>query len=347
MKKRRIVQWWMLSLAFCFPALYPAEPNSSPVHHSDGYPGPHLIKIGGGLRLNFVCVGSGSPTVVFEQGSGGNILDWRKVRAPVAVFTRTCFYDRAGFGYSDASRRPTTAINVTDDLHALLRASRTKGPIVLVGHSLGGLFATLYADRFRSEIGGLVLVDPSFAGQFDYPLSNPGKRVVRDDQTKFIASLRRCAGLAKDGELSETDTHRCFEFAPNISPDERRYLANQYTHPAYYEARISEAQNFLPVRNWTSIDGVEEKEYSRRFGDMPIEVLTADVSQPNPRKSVADNGSFARSWKLGHKELATRSTRGEHLVVARASHTIQFERPEAVILAIRKVTLELRNPGAR
>ncbi len=197
MKKRRIVQWWMLSLAFYFPALFPADANSSPVHHSDGYPGPNLIKIDGGQRLNFVCAGSGSPTVVFEQGSGENILDWHKVQAPVAAFTRACVYDRAGFGYSDASRRPTTAINVTDDLHALLRASQTKGPIVLVGHSLGGLFATLYADRFRSEIGGLVLIDPSFAGQFDYPLSDLAKLVVRADQSKFIASFATLRGPRK------------------------------------------------------------------------------------------------------------------------------------------------------
>src|ERR1700742_204571 len=137
----------------------------------------HLVDIGGGRHLNMVCMGTGSPTVVFLQGSGSDITDWRKVREPVAVLTRECFYDRANLGYSDPSDKPTTAENVTDDLHALLRAAGIKTPVVLVGHSLGGLYATYYADKFLPDVAGLVLVDPSFAGQFDLAL-NPRDNAI-------------------------------------------------------------------------------------------------------------------------------------------------------------------------
>src|SRR5215472_1126999 len=33
------------------------------------------------------------------------------------------------------------------------------GPYILVGHSIGGSFARIYAGRYRSEVAGLVLVD--------------------------------------------------------------------------------------------------------------------------------------------------------------------------------------------
>jgi pimeloyl-ACP methyl ester carboxylesterase len=45
------------------------------------------------------------------------------------------------------------------ELHALLQAAEIPGPYVLVGHSLGGLFARLYAATYPNEVVGMVLVD--------------------------------------------------------------------------------------------------------------------------------------------------------------------------------------------
>ena len=48
---------------------------------------PHLVDIGG-RRLNLVCVGEGSPTIVFDLPIFGNLLQWRKVIRPVAEISR-------------------------------------------------------------------------------------------------------------------------------------------------------------------------------------------------------------------------------------------------------------------
>jgi len=58
----------------------------------------HLVDIGGGKRLNMICIGKGSPTVVFDQAWAGTILDWQYVQEDVSKLTCTCFYDRAGEG---------------------------------------------------------------------------------------------------------------------------------------------------------------------------------------------------------------------------------------------------------
>ena len=55
-------------------------------------------------------------------------------------------------------------MTVTADPHTLLHRAGIKGPVVLVGHAVGGLYATVYADRYWRDVAGLVLIDPPLAG---------------------------------------------------------------------------------------------------------------------------------------------------------------------------------------
>jgi pimeloyl-ACP methyl ester carboxylesterase len=113
----------------------------------------------GGRALYIDCTGSGSPTVVLE---GGIAFDWMTVQSDVAGFTRVCSYDRPDSPGSRSDPTPQrTAQEVVDDLQAILTAAGERGPFVLVGHSLGGLYVQLYAYQHADEVSGLVLVDPT------------------------------------------------------------------------------------------------------------------------------------------------------------------------------------------
>lgn len=110
----------------------------------------------GDHRLNIRCAGSGSPTVVLEPGLGEPASDMAKVIAPqVARTTQVCVYDRAGHGRSDAAPDADAA----RDLHELLRRAHVRGPVVLAGHSLGGMLVLSYADRYPAEVAGVALID--------------------------------------------------------------------------------------------------------------------------------------------------------------------------------------------
>ena len=85
---------------------------------------------------------------------------WASVQPEVARFTRVCSYDRAGLGQSDpAPSGVRTVQDSVDDLHALLAAADISGPIVLAGHSFGGLITRLYASQYPDDVAGVVLVD--------------------------------------------------------------------------------------------------------------------------------------------------------------------------------------------
>jgi pimeloyl-ACP methyl ester carboxylesterase len=113
----------------------------------------------GGRRLYLDCVGSGSPTVLLEAGSGASSSVWTPVLPELERRTRTCAYDRAGLGESDAMPGTHDAGDEISDLEHLLDRAGIKPPYVLVGHSYGGLLVRLFAHAHRSETGGVVLVD--------------------------------------------------------------------------------------------------------------------------------------------------------------------------------------------
>jgi len=131
----------------------------------------------GGYKLHIKCVGHGSPVVVFESGLGGNADSWVKVVPSVSQTTRTCSYDRANVGSSDPAPRTITVVNgrryielrnghdIVRDLHTLLNNAGEQGPYIFVGHSLGGLYAILYAARYPRDVVGLVLEDSAHPDQ--------------------------------------------------------------------------------------------------------------------------------------------------------------------------------------
>lgn len=119
----------------------------------------------GGYSLNIYCTGVGTPTVILESGLGENARSWLDVQQDVDRFTRSCSYDRAGYGRSDRGPQPRSSAQIAKELHALLINSKTPGPYVLVGHSFGGYNVRVYTGLYRNEVSGVVLVDSSHEDQ--------------------------------------------------------------------------------------------------------------------------------------------------------------------------------------
>src|SRR4051794_23167552 len=127
----------------------------------------------GGHRLHMNCTGSGGPTVVLSNGTGEVSQSWARISPAIAATTRVCAYDRAGQGWSDDASHPQDSRAIATDLYALLNAAGEHGPYVLVGHSLGGIYAMTFAAQYPGDVAGMVLLDSSTPEQFtalpDYP----------------------------------------------------------------------------------------------------------------------------------------------------------------------------------
>src|SRR6266550_7200420 len=123
----------------------------------------------GGYKLYINCEGKarkGDPVVVMDSGLGDSSESWLDIQPRVAEFARVCIYDRAGLGNSDPSLHTQTTTQIVLDLHNLLARAGVSGPLVLVGHSLGGINSRLYASMYPKEVVGMVLVDSAHEEQF-------------------------------------------------------------------------------------------------------------------------------------------------------------------------------------
>lgn len=143
-----------------------SEGDAGPAPQSRG-----LIEIDG-YRLSTRITGSGTPPVVYLSGlwidEPGDDYDvdpgsgWHQVLGLLGDTTTSVLYDRAGVGRSDPApegRQGGGAMAAADELHQLLTAVEIVTPVVLVGHSLGGLTAESFARAYPRETAGLVSVD--------------------------------------------------------------------------------------------------------------------------------------------------------------------------------------------
>jgi pimeloyl-ACP methyl ester carboxylesterase len=294
------------------------------------------VRVDADRRLNLVCMGKGSPTVVFESGAGGTAADWRKVQPEVARFTRACAYDRAGYGFSDPADRPSDGANAVEDLRRLLQRARIGGPIVLVGHSVGGLYAELFAGTYPGDIAGLVLVDPTGLDDFGLVsqiISDDELKQQRANALKRNANYAHCLELARRGEAPVAPGGQCAP-GPTGVPELTRVVRDQHGEAKYWEAYRSEMSNFYPSDYPASGDSVitsQVRAHPMRLGDKPLIYLkTPGRTPPGAR------GDWLRSASLSSaKRLVTASRRGK-VVEVDSGHYIQLEHPDVVVAAVRE-----------
>ena len=116
-----------------------------------------------GHKLFLLSYGKSKPAVILESGigDGGTMSGWEVVQNKVKDFAQVCLYDRAGLGKSDEGPYPRNTIQIAEELHLLLEASKIEPPYIMVGHSMGGLHIQTYAMLYPEDIAAMVFVDPT------------------------------------------------------------------------------------------------------------------------------------------------------------------------------------------
>lgn len=128
-------------------------------------PGKQVTVLGQGLRA-YHRQGSQGPAVVFENGLGFPQTTWAWVIAGLPREVPILTYDRPGIAWSPKLRGELTLDRQQKLLRFMMYDVSPERPVILVGHSIGGLLAYQFARTFPQLVAGLVLVDSTHPQQF-------------------------------------------------------------------------------------------------------------------------------------------------------------------------------------
>jgi pimeloyl-ACP methyl ester carboxylesterase len=281
-------------------------------------PAGRMVSIGThDIHLN--CVGSGSPTVVFESDLDQyGSMSWVPVQEKIGELTRACSYDRAGILWSEPGPLPRDGETIAREIHTVLDAAGEEGPFVLVGHAFGGAYVRIFAGMYPGDVSGMVLLESSHPEMF-----------------------MRFAEYGVVPEIPDRNIRPLILFLSHLGLP-GRYKGNVYNLPPEIYDPV---QAFLPQSSVTWFDesvespnSLAEAGHYMHLGDWPLIVLA--TSGPSP--SLGDLGLELDDLSIElQRELLLLSENSEFRSYE-IGHYPQLQKPEVVIQAIQDV---LRRSG--
>jgi hypothetical protein len=119
-----------------------------------------LINIGKNTLHFLIIPGKGAP-ILFEAGGGNDATIWKSIMQPIAAVTGATIltYDRLGLGKSTVDSTQSGVESEIEGLETALIKLGYQNSIMLVSHSIGGFYSTLYASRNSMKVKAVVFID--------------------------------------------------------------------------------------------------------------------------------------------------------------------------------------------
>ncbi|MEV0525203.1 alpha/beta hydrolase [Streptomyces sp. NPDC050439] len=261
-------------------------------------------------------------TVVFSHGYCLNQDSWHFQRAALRGVVRCVYWDqrshgRSARGMAQADGTPVSIDQLGRDLKAVIDAAAPEGPLVLVGHSMGGMttmaLACHYPELIRERVVGVALVGTSSGrlGQVNFGLPVAGMNAVRRVLPGVLKALGSQAELVEKGRRATADL-----FAGVI----KRYsFSSREVDPAisrFAERMIESTPIDVVAEFYPAFAEHDKAEALKHFAELPVLVLAGDKDLVTPSEH-----SEAIAGLLPDAEL---------VLVPDAGHLAMLEHPEVV-----------------
>ncbi|RLL68485.1 alpha/beta hydrolase [Streptomyces sp. Z26] len=278
-------------------------------------------------------------TVVFSHGYCLSQDSWHFQRAALRGTVRCVYWDQRSHGGSGRAEagEPVSIDRLGRDLKAVLDAAVPDGPVVLVGHSMGGMTMMALADQYPAYVAervvGVAFVGTSAGGlaEVTYGLPAVGARAARWALPGVLKALAAQTELVERGRRATADLFaglvRRYSFG---SPGEVDPGVARFAERLIEAVPVDVVADFYPA-----FSEHEKAAALPYFGDVPALVLAGDRDQLTPH---------------GHSERIAAALPGATLVVVPESgHLVLLERPEVVdeqLAALLARTRTIRSHGS-
>ncbi|PNS20330.1 hypothetical protein CAC42_5780 [Sphaceloma murrayae] len=148
-------------------------------------PGERIRIDGNKYDVHLACVGNFThdsagekmPTILIEAGENPaeyELIPWANNAVENGTFSRYCYWDRPGYGWSDNAPSPHSAGMSADALSEALAVSGETGPWLLLSAGYGSVVSRIFSSRHARLVTGMILIDPLHEDLL-YRLAQPGR----------------------------------------------------------------------------------------------------------------------------------------------------------------------------
>lgn len=276
-----------------------------------------------GSLLHVAEAGAGEPTIVLIHGLSLSIPIWHHQIKDLAADARIVLYDQRGHGRSGLAATEDYSLDaLARDLDEVLNEVSPDRPVVLVGHSMGGMAALRFAEMFPHALGtrvsGLILVDTSSADVFGGMLPGAARRLSAFAQAAQTASMRALIGQAERfdrvrarGRHLAYLTTRVMGFGPEPSPKQVDFV----------EELLAEVPTSVWIRLLPAITGLDVRDALPMI-DVPVLVVVGDHDRLTPIDAA--------------RRIAEAIPGAELAVLEDAGHSSMLEKPDEFNALVRR-----------
>jgi hypothetical protein len=280
----------------------------------------------GGRSLNLYCSGEPAPTVVFDTFSHQAGLSWISAQARTSQFARSCWYDRAGYGWSDPGPQPRTFKAVATDLHLLLHAANVPAPYVFVGAHDAVSNIRLYHKLYPNDVAAVVMIDGNDIDEYAHRIPVPEE--IQGPVERYFGSLtpyaRRtlCAVLPIARLLTK--------LIPKLGKTRRPTLA--YGFPSERRTELDFLSDRSTGESCDVQQNVSDLEAAGDFDDRPLIVLASRHPQNAPSMQAWNE------WRMHTAQpgLAALSTKGRLIII---EDRVELD---SIVEAVREAAAQVR-----
>jgi len=171
-----------------------------------------LLEVNGNF-IHVFAQGQGNTTLVFMSGSGTSCptLDFKSLWSQYTDDYRIVVVERAGYGWSEISRSPRDIDTMLEETRKALFLAGEDGPYILFPHSMSGLEAIYWAQRYPDEVKAIIGLDPAIPESYDSLklsssiMQNLAYIAARTGILRFIPSLVDSSAAIQSHYLSDED----------------------------------------------------------------------------------------------------------------------------------------------
>lgn len=270
---------------------------------------------------------------------GCSFYEWHSVAETLGNSYRVILFHRPGLGLSEIRSDTRNTQKVVSEINDMMCQLDLNEPIILVGHSYGGLCAQHFAKVYPEAVAGMVLVDSTSVDlkkldDLNLPVLNKGETDIDWIEKCHSYSLMKPVELRELLNPSLTDKQRQLPY------DMQQRLIEFQTSPFLYRAMASE------IWNWKT--DAEIIKYLGKFPDIPLIVIGRD-KEYTIKLGTKDGlpewelRLLEETWQELIVNQANLSKNSELTFAKDSSHSIYNDRPDIVIRSIRKIARKNSN----